>query len=90
MFIRELLQCAACSKPTTAARCDGCGASLQVGKYRIVEFLSRSEHGRVYAALADDGARVTLKELVFAIVPSAAQIDAFAPFDTRQFVEKIL
>ncbi len=39
--------------------------------------LAQTDHGRVYRARAPDGAVVALKELQFASVPGAQQIDAF-------------
>jgi len=47
------------------------------GGYRVESVLAQGPHGRVYRAHAPDGEIVALKELQFASVPGASQIDAF-------------
>jgi len=47
------------------------------GGYRVERVLAQGPHGRVYRARASDGEIVALKELQFASVPGASQIDAF-------------
>ena len=43
----------------------------------VERVLAQSPHGRVYRARSPEGATVALKELQFASVPGAQQIDAF-------------
>ncbi len=45
--------------------------------YVVEAVLAEHAHARVYAARSSDGARVAVKELLFALVPSVAQVDAF-------------
>lgn len=59
-------------------RCGYCGVAQQAGQYRVLLVLSRSAHGAVYLAEDETGARVALKELVFSLVPSTKELDAFA------------
>jgi serine/threonine-protein kinase len=47
------------------------------GGYRVLRLISQSVHGRVYLAVDGQGQRVALKELLFALVPGAEQLDAF-------------
>jgi serine/threonine protein kinase len=47
------------------------------GGYRVERVLAQGPHGRVYRAQAADGSVLALKELQFASVPGAQQIDAF-------------
>jgi len=47
------------------------------GGYVVERVLAQSPHGRVYRARSPEGATVALKELQFASVPGAQQIDAF-------------
>jgi serine/threonine protein kinase len=58
-------------------RCVFCGVARDVRGYRIEGVLAQGPHGRVYRAYAPDGSIVALKELQFASVPGAQQIDAF-------------
>lgn len=71
------MDCPVCAAAARGPRCDGCGAALRPGGFHVERLLSQTLHGRVYAALAPDGARVALKELVFALAPDARTIDAF-------------
>src|SRR5216683_2713784 len=68
--------CPSCSAPLTANRCSGCGAAARAGPYRVLSVLAQSPHGRTYRAQGPTG-MVALKELVFALVPTAQQLDAF-------------
>src|SRR6266849_10527178 len=56
------------------AVCPGCGLA---GGYHVERILGQGANGRVYRATAPDGAVIALKELQFATVPGAQQIDAF-------------
>lgn len=47
------------------------------GGYQVLRLLSQSPHGRLYAARAPSGGEVALKELVFALVPEARQLESF-------------
>jgi len=70
--------CASCSvEKTDAPRCEHCGAAIRAGGHVILRTISQGPHGRVYEALAPDGKRVALKELIFSLVPDAATLDAF-------------
>jgi len=59
-------------------RCGYCGAAQQARQYRVLQVLSRSGHGAVYLAEDESGGRVALKEIVFSLVPSTKELDAFA------------
>src|SRR2546430_17284344 len=69
--------CAGCGSPGAGARCGFCGVASTPGGYAVERVLAQSPHGRVYRAHAPDGSAVALKELQFASVPGAQQIDAF-------------
>src|SRR6266436_3123733 len=69
--------CAGCSRPGSEPRCSFCGVARAPGGYEVIRVLAQTDHGRVYRARAPDGAVVALKELQFASVPGAQQIDAF-------------
>ncbi|HWE25721.1 MAG TPA: serine/threonine-protein kinase, partial [Myxococcales bacterium] len=58
-------------------RCVFCGVAREVRGYRVERVLAQGPHGRVYRAHAPDGSVVALKELQFASVPGAQQLDAF-------------
>ncbi len=73
----QRLACVACSSPVHDERCGYCGAVQEAGGYRVLQVLSRSGHGAVYLAEDSAGARVALKELVFSLVPSTQELDAF-------------
>lgn len=70
-------RCPACHRPTTTPRCDHCGAARAPHGYEVELVLAQNIHGRVYRAIAPDGARVALKELVFTQVPDVRLIEAF-------------
>src|SRR5438132_6444548 len=69
--------CAGCARPGSEPRCAFCGVARAPGGYEVIRVLAQTDHGRVYRARAPDGAVVALKELQFASVPGAQQIDAF-------------
>jgi serine/threonine protein kinase len=68
--------CPSCSAPLTGSRCVACGAAARAGAFQVVSVLAQSPHGRTYRAQGPHG-MVALKELVFALVPTAQQLDAF-------------
>ena len=67
----------ACESPVDGARCTHCGTSVRAGRWRIERLIAQSAHSRVYVARDDAGQVVALKELHFALVPSAQELDAF-------------
>lgn len=69
--------CVVCDAMLEGARCAHCGAAVAPGGYRVLRLISQSPHGRVYLAVDGQGARVALKELLFALVPGVEQLDAF-------------
>lgn len=70
-------RCPGCGEAVEAARCGACGAVRAAGGYRVDKVLARTPHSRVYLARDDSGRKVALKELVFALVPDAARLEAF-------------
>src|SRR6266850_3267497 len=68
--------CPSCSAPLDGDRCPACGAAARARTYRVLSVLAQSPHGRTYRAQGPAG-MVALKELVFALVPTAQQLDAF-------------
>ncbi|MDP3234813.1 MAG: serine/threonine-protein kinase [Myxococcales bacterium] len=73
----QRLACVSCGSPVQDARCGYCGVAQEAGQYRVLQVLSRSGHGAVYLAEDESGARVALKEIVFSLVPSTKELDAF-------------
>ncbi len=69
--------CASCGERDAAPSCAHCGCARVVGEYRVERVLAQTERGRVYQAIYRVGARVALKELAFATVPGAAQVEQF-------------
>ena len=69
--------CPGCARPGAEARCAFCGVARAAGGYRVEAVLGQGANGRVYRATAPDGTVIALKELQFATVPGAQQIDAF-------------
>ena len=72
-----MADCAGCGRPRGGSRCAFCGVAFAPGGYAVERVLAVTDHSRVYRARAADGAAVALKELQFASVPGAQQIDAF-------------
>src|SRR5437867_581245 len=72
----DAASCPSCSAPLSGNRCVGCGAAARAGAFRVLSVLAQSPHGRTYRAEGPSG-MVALKELVFALVPTAQQLDAF-------------
>lgn len=72
-----MADCAGCGRPGSESRCGFCGVARAPGGYLVEKVLAQGPHGRVYRARSPDGAVVALKELQFASVPGAQQIDAF-------------
>lgn len=70
-------RCPACQRASSTPRCDHCGAARAPQGYEVELILAQNAHGRVYRAIAPDGARVALKELVFTQVPDVRVIEAF-------------
>src|SRR5262249_4116711 len=70
-------RCVACSKPVEADRCGWCGVAVAPGGFAVERVLAQGPHGRGYQARGEAGEPVALKELQFAAVPEAAQIDTF-------------
>jgi serine/threonine protein kinase len=73
----ELPSCPSCQGPVADRLCERCGACVRAGDCRVERLLAQTSHSRVYLAQDAAGARVALKELVFALVPGAQEIDAF-------------
>ncbi len=69
--------CPGCSRPVAEPRCAFCGVARAPGGFAVERVLAQGPHGRVYRARSPEGAPVALKELQFASVPGAQQIDAF-------------
>src|SRR2546428_6675471 len=68
--------CPSCSSQLNGDRCPVCGAAARAGVFRVISVLAQSPHGRTYRAQGPSG-MVALKELVFALVPTAQHLDAF-------------
>jgi hypothetical protein len=70
--------CVLCQSPLAQgeARCGHCGAAVAPGGYRVKRQIAQGPYSRVLLA-EKDGREVALKELLFALVPDAAQLDAF-------------
>src|SRR5438128_6251066 len=66
----DAASCPSCSAPLSGNRCDGCGVAARAGAFRVLSVLAQSPHGRTYRAQGPTG-MVALKELVFALVPTA-------------------
>jgi len=69
--------CAGCGADLAEGRCSSCGVAKAAGGFRVTKLLNESDHARVYLAQDAAGARVALKELIFARAPDAQTIDAF-------------
>ncbi|MHB8876179.1 MAG: serine/threonine protein kinase [Myxococcaceae bacterium] len=70
--------CVACQSPRAEgeARCGHCGVAVAPGGFVIRRQLAQGPYSRVFLA-EKDGREVALKELLFALVPETAQLDAF-------------
>src|SRR5882672_1244420 len=69
--------CVVCGTGLDANRCSHCGAVATAGPYTIVRMIAQTSHGRVYLAEDETGAKVALKELLYTLVPSTQELDAF-------------
>ena len=69
--------CPGCQAPLQGARCSHCGVAARAGAYRIVSVLAQTSHSRTYVATDEQGRRVALKELVFALAPDMKQVEVF-------------
>ncbi len=68
--------CARLVAPAQPSRCGHCGAAVEAGGFRVVRVIAEHDHGRMYEAVAADGSRVALKELVFARIPDVETLRA--------------
>jgi serine/threonine protein kinase len=68
--------CVVCGAGVESSRCEQCGVAVAPGGWRIVRQLAKGPHSRVFLA-EKDGQQVALKELLFALVPEAAQLEGF-------------
>lgn len=71
-------RCVICGEADVEQRCRQCGAAAAPGGYVVERLVAQTAHSRLYLAVAPDGRRVALKELVFSLVPGARELDAFA------------
>jgi serine/threonine protein kinase len=69
--------CPVCKAALTQARCTACGAAVRPGGYTVQRLIAKTPHSRVYLAQGPGGQQVALKELLFAQVPGAQEIEAF-------------
>ncbi len=69
--------CPSCQQARVGTRCAHCGLAFQAGRWFVDRVLAQSSHSRVYLAHDEHGAKVALKELHFALVPTATEIEAF-------------
>jgi serine/threonine protein kinase len=69
--------CPVCKASLTQARCTACGAAVRPGSYTVQRLIAKTPHSRVYLAQGPGGQQVALKELLFAHVPGAQDIEAF-------------
>jgi serine/threonine protein kinase len=69
--------CPGCERPGAEPRCAFCGVARAPAGFAVERVLAQGPHGRVYRARSPEGDSVALKELQFASVPGAQQIDAF-------------
>src|SRR2546421_8330330 len=68
--------CVACGARSAGARCGHCGVPRGAGGFRVLRVLAQGPHSRVLLA-EKGGQQVALKELLFALVPEARELDAF-------------
>src|SRR5437868_5226569 len=69
--------CAGCGRNAAGSTCTFCGIALAPGGFVVERVVKQGPHGRVYRARDAEGQAVALKELQFAAVPGAQEIDAF-------------
>lgn len=69
--------CVVCGEPNVVDRCRQCGAACAPGGYVVRRVVAQTTHSRLYEATDAEGQRVAVKELVFALVPDAQQLEAF-------------
>ena len=71
-------RCALCHEAGGAANvCDYCGGARRPAGYRALSIVAQSSYSRVYEAVDDAGVRVAVKELLFARVPGAKELEDF-------------
>lgn len=70
-------RCVVCHEPSEDERCSHCGAAQAPGGYRVERLVAQTPHSRLYLARSPDGRHVALKELLFALVPGATELEAF-------------
>lgn len=68
--------CVACGRPGAGARCGHCGVPTEPGGFRVQKVIATTAHSRMLLA-EKSFERVALKELLFALVPTAEQLSAF-------------
>ena len=73
----EASACVVCAAPLSAARCTECGSAVRPGGYEVRRLIASTAHSRVYLARSPSGQDVALKELLFAQVPGAQEVEAF-------------
>jgi len=69
--------CVSCHSAVDGTRCSHCGATQVAGGYRAIRVIAQTAHSRMYLAEDENGRKVALKELMFALVPGVEQIAAF-------------
>ncbi len=65
-----------CDATIDSAQCEQCGVPVAPGGWTILRQLAKGPHSRVFLA-EKNGEQVALKELLFALVPEAAELDGF-------------
>ena len=69
--------CVSCHSAVEGPRCSHCGAAQVAGGYRALRVIAQTAHSRMYLAEDENGRKVALKELMFALVPGVEQLAAF-------------
>lgn len=69
--------CVSCHSAVDGTRCSHCGAAQAAGSYRAIRVIAQTAHSRMYLAEDENGRKVALKELMFALVPGVEQLAAF-------------
>ncbi|MBX7100441.1 MAG: serine/threonine protein kinase [Myxococcaceae bacterium] len=72
----ETSTCVGCGAGVDGDRCQTCGVAVAPNGWRVVRQLAQGPYSRVFLA-EKGGVRVALKELLFALVPEAAQLEGF-------------